>query len=352
MTTSHQPSAINHSTIRPSTINHQPFSQQPSPLRILTNMTFWQSRTWTDNTTSLYEPGSPEGGLSPWREAVALWRRARYFDAVVTLGDRTSLFYGLICWITGRRSRQVLSEIFIDTPHPTSPTWLLKRWLYRRIANRSMGVLTNCSAEIPAIASRFSIATDKLRYVPLHTTIAEPHMSERNEGYVLAAGRTLRDYATLLRAAPSISAPIMILCGQDDLVGVPLPANVTVIRDAPRAEYLDRLERCSIVVIPLLPAERATGQVVLLEAMALGKPVVATRAPGTEDHITHGAEGFLVPPDNPEALSEGVRQLLADGQLSTGLGRKALQRVVEQFTIETHARAKLAAVADLVHRAG
>lgn len=337
MTTSHQPLTINH---------------QPLPPRILTNMTFWQSRTWTGNTTSLYEPGSPEGGLSPWREAVALWRRARNFDAVVTLGDRTSLLYGLICWITGRRSRQVLSEIFIDVPRPTSPAWLLKRWLYRRIASRSMGVLTNCSAEIPAIASRFRIATDKLRYVPLHTTIAEPRMSERNEGYVLAAGRTLRDYATLLRAAPSISAPIMILCGQDDLVGVSLPANVTVIRDAPRAEYLDRLERCSIVVIPLLPAERATGQVVLLEAMALGKPVIATRAPGTDDHVTHEADGLLVPPVNPNALSESIKRLLANAHLSAEIGGKALQRVLEQHTIETHARAKLAAIADLVHRAG
>lgn len=332
MTTSHQPSTINH---------------QPSPPRILTNMTFWQSRTWTDNTTSLYEPGSPEGGLSPWREAVALWRRARNFDAVVTLGDRTSLLYGLICWITGRRSRQVLSEIFIDAPRPTSLAWLLKRWLYRRIANRSMGVLTNCSAEIPAIASRFRIAADKLRYVPLHTTIAEPRMSERNEGYVLAAGRTLRDYATLLRAAPSISAPIMILCGQDDLVGVSLPANVTVIRDAPRAEYLDRLERCSIVVIPLLPAERATGQVVLLEAMALGKPVIATHTPGIRDLLRDGHNGLEVPPQNPAALSRSIGQLVNDPQLAMRLSKEALSDVRQLYTVNLHAGHKIQAISNL-----
>ena len=332
MTTSHQPSNIN---------------PQPSPPRILTNMTFWQSRTWTDNTTSIYRPGSSEGGLSPGREAAALWSRARDFDAVVTLGDRTSLLYGLLCWFTGRPSHQIMSEIFIDAPRPSNLSWLVKRWLYRRIAHRSLGVLTNCSAEIPAIASRFRVATEKLRYVPLHTTIQHPHLSERNEGYVLAAGRTLRDYATLLQAAPSIPAPIVILCGRDDLVGVALPANVTVIRDAPRAEYLDRLERCSIVVIPLLPAERATGQVVLLEAMALGKPVVATHAPGMEDHIRSGNNGVLVEPLNPEHLSNAIVKLLQDPGRQDAFARRALEDVLLHNSVEHHALSKVQAIQGL-----
>jgi len=332
MTTSHQPSAI---------------GRQPLPPRILTNMTFWQSETWTHSTTSIYQQGSSEGGLSPWREALTLWQRAGDFDVVVTLGDRTSLLYGLLCWITGRHSRQIMSEIFIDTPRPANPCWLLKRWFYRRIAHRCTGILTNCSAEIPAIASRFRIGTDKLRYVPLHTTIAEPRMSERNEGYVLAAGRTLRDYATLLQAAPSIPAPIVILCGRDDLIGTTLPANVTVIRDAPRTEYLDRLDRCSVVVIPLLPTERATGQIVLLEAMALGKPIVATRAPGILDHVHDGENGVLVEPGNAEKLAEEVLRLISQPDRAQQLGMNALGDVKNAYTFDIHARTKLIATREL-----
>ena len=332
---------------QPSTINHQPFSNQPSHPRILTNMTFWQSETWTHSTTSIYQQGSSEGGLSPWCEALLLWRRARNFDAVVTLGDRTSLLYGLLCWFTGRASRQIMSEIFIDIPRLANPCWLLKRWLYRRIAHRCTGILTNCSAEIPAIASRFQIGTDKLRYVPLHTTIAEPRMSEHNEGYVLAAGRTLRDYTTLLQAAPSIPTPIVILCGRDDLVGTTLPANVTVIRDAPRTEYLDRLERCSVVVIPLLPAKRATGQVVLLEAMSLGKPVVATRAPGILDHIRNDENGVLTEPGNAEKLAEEVLKLINHRGRAQQLGMNALSNIKNAYTFDIHAEAKLEAITEL-----
>lgn len=310
-------------------------------------MTFWQSETWSRNTTSIYEPGAAEGGLSPASEAAALWRSARNFDVVVTLGDRTSLLYGLLCLLTGRPSRQVMSEIFIDAPRPTSLSWLVKRWFYRCIARRCVGILTNCSAEIPAIASRYGIPENRLRYVPLHTTITQPRRSKRNEGYVLAAGRTLRDYSTLLRAAPSIPAPIVILCGRDDLVGVALPANVTVVRDAPRSEYLDRLDRCAVVVVPLLPAERATGQVVILEAMALGKPVVATRAPGSADLVAQGETGILVPPSDPDSLARGVSRLLQDPSLAERLAGESLRHVPDQHTIEYHARAKLAAIESL-----
>ena len=65
-------------------------------------MTFWQSETWSRNTTSIYESADTEGGLSPVSDAVALWRRASDFDVVVTLGDRTSLLYGLLCLLTCR----------------------------------------------------------------------------------------------------------------------------------------------------------------------------------------------------------------------------------------------------------
>ena len=310
-------------------------------------MTFWQSETWSRNTTSIYESADTEGGLSPASETVALWRRASDFDVVVTLGDRTSLLYGLLCLLTCRPSRQVMSEIFIDLPNPSSMGWLIKRWLYRRIARRCSGILTNCSAEIPAIADRYGIPENRLRYVPLHTTIEQPHRSDRDEGYVLAAGRTLRDYTTLLRAAPSIPAPIVILCGRDDLVGTTLPANVTVVRDAPREEYLDRLDRCAVVVVPLLPAERATGQVVILEAMALGKPVVATRAPGSADLVTQGETGILVPPSDPDTLAQGVARLLKDTSQAGRMALKALDRTLNHHTIEIHAQRKLAAIESL-----
>ncbi len=77
---------------------------------------------------------------------------------------------------------------------------------------------------------------------------------------------------------------------------------------------------------------------VLLEAMALGKPVIATDIGGPREIIEHGVSGFLVPPGDPVALAEQIHGLLADPALRTEIGRNALKRVERHFSLELFSR--------------
>ena len=80
----------------------------------------------------------------------------------------------------------------------------------------------------------------------------------------------------------------------------------------------------------------------LLEAMALGRPVVASRVAGLPDVLDQGRCGLLVPPDDPEALRGAIRRLLDDPALAARLGRAARQRVETTYA--------LAALGDLTER--
>lgn len=75
------------------------------------------------------------------------------------------------------------------------------------------------------------------------------------------------------------------------------------------AELRDLYRKADIFI---LPSEREGMPLVLLEALAMGLPVVATDIPGNRDVIVHGANGVLVPPDDEMALREGLLSVAAD----------------------------------------
>lgn len=77
---------------------------------------------------------------------------------------------------------------------------------------------------------------------------------------------------------------------------------------------------------------------VLMEAQALGKPVVATRIPGVDEIVEHEATGLLVPPGAPDALAAAMARLLTDDSLASALARGGARRVESSFDVHTVAR--------------
>ncbi len=71
-----------------------------------------------------------------------------------------------------------------------------------------------------------------------------------------------------------------------------------------------------------------------LEAMAAGRPLVATDIPGCREAVVEGETGFLVPPRNPDALAEALQKLIESRALRTRMGMAARRRVERYFTDE------------------
>jgi glycosyltransferase involved in cell wall biosynthesis len=104
---------------------------------------------------------------------------------------------------------------------------------------------------------------------------------------------------------------------------------VIVVEDMPPAELPPYYRAIDVVVMPSLRDGLPNA---LLEAMACGRPVVATNAGGMPDVIENGENGTMVEVGDVDGLAAGIEALLADAGLSARYSEAARRTVVERFT--------------------
>ena len=75
-----------------------------------------------------------------------------------------------------------------------------------------------------------------------------------------------------------------------------------------------------------------------IEAMAAGKPVIATDVGGTSEAIINGSTGILVPPKDVNAMAKALGELIADINLQTRLGKAGMQRAQQGYPIENYVK--------------
>jgi glycosyltransferase involved in cell wall biosynthesis len=87
----------------------------------------------------------------------------------------------------------------------------------------------------------------------------------------------------------------------------------------------------NVLVLPSV-AQEGLGDV-MMEAMAMRVPVIATNIGGPLEVVQDGITGFLVPPSDPEALADKIELLMNDPKLGERLGQAGPKRVMQRFSI-------------------
>jgi glycosyltransferase involved in cell wall biosynthesis len=101
-----------------------------------------------------------------------------------------------------------------------------------------------------------------------------------------------------------------------------------------RDDVPDVLAAADLFVLPSLWEGLS---VALLEAMAAGKPIVATAVSGTTEAMVPGTTGLIVPPSNVQALADAISELVSDPEQAQVMGRAAKQHVTENFSAQKQA---------------
>lgn len=148
-------------------------------------------------------------------------------------------------------------------------------------------------------------------------------------------------YAEAVAAvAPRFAATPFVLAGP----GEPSPEAAAMLSRFENVEWRgwldeaakrEELSRCAVFVLPSLSEGLP---VALLEAMAWGRSIVATRMGGVPEVVADGREALLVPPGDPAALAEAIGRLLGSAEERRRLGRAAERRAATLNEVEVYGR--------------
>ena len=187
------------------------------------------------------------------------------------------------------------------------------------------------------------------RVVPLFSTMAPRTGSghERRRRVVFAGRVTApKGVDVLLRAASDVDGEFVI-CGDGwdmersrklaSTLGI--ESRVTFTGWLSAEELAQALADASVVVVPSLWPEPFG--LVGIEALAAGRPVVASATGGIADWLKDGVNGLLVEPGDAPALARALDELLADPERQSAMGAAGRDSVARRFTPETHIAALL-----------
>ncbi|HEY4611917.1 MAG TPA: glycosyltransferase family 4 protein [Bacteroidota bacterium] len=152
---------------------------------------------------------------------------------------------------------------------------------------------------------------------------------------------------TLLRAIPAIMKQhpeVYIVIAGDETAGESgykkyledLSQTLGIEKAVQFLPFVDNVPRFMAALdIFVLPSYSETFGLVLVEAMAMEKPIVATNAGGVPEIIADGITGILIEPRNTESLAYAILRILNDNTLGASLGRAARETALQRYNLNT-----------------
>jgi glycosyltransferase involved in cell wall biosynthesis len=212
------------------------------------------------------------------------------------------------------------------------------RRLYARALGDANAIVTYAQSEADRLRQWLGVHAPSVLFIPfgVDVDVFRP-LPEAAEVDVLSVGADpRRDFELLLAVArrrPDLS--FRIVAGADHARSLRgLPSNVELETDIPLEQVRDRLARARVVVLPVRDNSYSGATTVLLQAMAMAKPVVVSRtaAISTGYGLEDGVNCRLVAPGDVAAFERATLELVTDAGAASLLGAHARDTVVSQLS--------------------
>ncbi len=271
--------------------------------------------------------------------ALAAHARTSEFDAVYVNAESLGVPLSLLSRFRAGRPRLVCVGHRLLTTR--------KKLFFRVLkAHKSIDRLFVYASTQEAFAvGALGIEQDRVQRIPFHadTRFFHPLLEvEPLSNQLCAVGREGRDYPTLFAAVQGLPEFSLKLTSAspwskkaDSSRVRTLPGNVQCAQTPYSDDELRTLYASSkIVCVPLYPTDFQAGITSILEAMAMGRPVIATRTAGLSDVLWHEENCLTVAPGDVSGWREAIARLTEDPTLAARLGARGRRWVEENATLD------------------
>src|SRR6478735_5424037 len=260
--------------------------------------------------------------------------RAKY-DAFFTTGEDIGLPLALLLKPSSARCSHTMIA------HTLFPQKKQAFFQYARVGSAIDRVLVYSTSEERLAIDTLGLPAAKVERLYYHADqqFFRPDSSVAQErDLVCAAGQLLRDYDTLVEAVRDLPLRVQIAAGSPWIERplqprAALPPNVTWGK-LNRFDLRSLYARSALAVVPILQNHYQTGIATILEMMAMGKCVIATRTHGQTDTIVDGVTGVYVPPGDPVALRDAIQRMLANPEQAATMGAAARKFMEERASLD------------------
>jgi glycosyltransferase involved in cell wall biosynthesis len=256
------------------------------------------------------------------------------YDLII-VKDNFSTLMTIFCKILNKKI------VYIDSLF-TIPNSKINKYLYRFNLSKSNGTIVYSIFQKNSWSDIFKVSKNKFYYIPYSIDCSFYNLKSYNckvdDPYILAVGRDMaRDFSTLVEAMDGLNIKLKIVSLLYLFKGVNTNHHWLEILEYVSYEELFKLYRGALfVVIPLKKwgIFYPSGIRVMLEAMAFGKTIIASRSPVLQEYADKEKGVFYVDPENKVALRDKILELCCDKNTFRDINHSAIKTVKEKYCMD------------------
>jgi glycosyltransferase involved in cell wall biosynthesis len=272
--------------------------------------------------------------------SMKLWFAWKQYYVIIIDSATTGLLLGCISLVLGKW-RHKLVVLSFNVPRRRSG-------LFLKLSRMAFGAIDYCY-----VHSRYDIQLAKelyhfedhqigfrvfVREEPADGVLSIPGPFDDDRPYIISFGSNGRDYPTFFKAIAKVGIPTVVVAREWNLRGLEIPSNVRVLYNIPLAECDKLVRRSRLAVFTYDGSEPSCGQISMVTACMVGKPVICTDWIGAHDYILDGVNGLYVRMKDSEDLAEKITRLWNDNDLYGNLSAGAIRWAKEHASVEVQQR--------------